>query len=249
MRQSPVLLALLPLAIGLSGAACEANTPLRVGATAASLTIPWGRDDVADFIGDSLVEGGIGGPGGTSVAWHTPLESEAAAQLGHPVAAFAHGYSATTMASWPDHYTDVLGHGGTIAFVAWGVNDVSFGIDPATTAAQLKAGVLAVWARESAKKLVIVGPMNNGERWPEGANKWDTRIAATSAAMKEAADELAGSGPITWVDPRVWWFGAAEAANPGDTDGVFQLTVDNLHLNARGAQGVADYIWSLREPD
>jgi lysophospholipase L1-like esterase len=239
------------LAVALSGAACGANTPLRVGATSAALTIPWGPDEVVDFSGDSLVEGGIGGPGGASVPWHTPLVADAASGVGDgkPSATFAHGYSGTAMSTWASRYTDVLGHGGTIAFVAWGVNDATQGVAPAETAADLKTGVLAVWAREPAKKLVIFGPMNNGEEWPEGANEWDAKIAATSAAMQAATDELAAWGPITWVDPRAWWFGAVEAANPKDKDDVFQLTVDNLHLNERGAQGAADYIWSLRVPD
>jgi hypothetical protein len=237
------------LALALAG--CGANTPLRVGhAMAALTTIPWGAGEVVDYSGDSLVQGGISSSAGFSVPWRTPLEADAEAALGSgkPRASFFHGYTGTAMSAWVSSYTDVLGHGGTIAFVAWGVNDVTQGVPPETTAADLKRGVLGVWAVEPQKRIVVVGPMNYGERWPEGSTTVDPGIAATSAAMKAAADELAASGTISWVDPRVWWFPAIEAANPDDMAGSLTLTVDGLHLNGRGASGAATYIWSLRDP-
>jgi hypothetical protein len=241
-----------PLALALAGAACGPNTPLRVGpAPAALATIPWGPGEVVDYCGDSLVAGGVSGAGGVSVAWPTPFEADVDATLGaagKPRATAVHGYTGTQMSAWAATYRDVLGHAGTIAFVAWGVNDAIARVAPAATRASLEAGVRAAWAVEPTKRFVIIGPMNAGERWPEGAGDVDASIEATSAAMKAGADALAASGTITWVDPRAWWFPAIEAANPTDTEGALALTVDGLHLNARGASGAADFIWSLRDP-
>lgn len=225
---------------------------------AARTTFVWGAYERSVINGDSLVAGGIGG---VSVPWRAPLLDPITltyapyagcrrGNIGLPLAYDINGFSGTTMAVWASNAASlVLGHGYTICFVAWGVNDASGSVAPATTAANLATGINAVWASEPGIKMVVVGPMNNGQLWPQGANPTDANIAATSAAMQAECDVLSASGVITWIDPRTYWFATIPTYNPTNVNGptAFCLTVDNLHLNSQGAGLVANgAIWSQR---
>lgn len=209
--------------------------------------------------GDSLVAGGISGVGGISVPWRDQLEpiinqtfngtSPCKVQdLGRPTLYRIQGFSSTTMAQWSSGYAaQVLGQGCTLCFVAYGVNDALMAVAPATTAANLRTGVLGCWASEPGIKMVVVGPMNDGVQWPQGANAADAAIAATSAAMQAMCDTLSASGQITWIDPRTYWFSIVPTYNPTNVAGTGGLTVDGLHLNNVAAPLVANgAIWAQR---
>lgn len=222
----------------------------------ARTTFVWGPFERAVINGDSLVAGGISG---ISVPWRMPLLDPITftfapyvgcrrGNTGLPLAYDINGLSSTTMAQWASTATSlVLGHGYTICFVAYGVNDALTAVAPATTAANLQTGVLGCWASEPTIKMVIVGPMNDGVQWPQGANAADSAIATTSAAMQAMCDTLSASGQITWIDPRTYWFGILPTYNPGNVAGTGGLTIDALHLNSQGAGLVANgAIWSQR---
>lgn len=257
---SPRKIAGLTVAVLLLAAvsSCGSNAQASGGARG---TIPWGPFEVVDYSGDSLVAGGIGGPAGTSVPWRTPLEADVNATFnvtqackvvdaGRPLSYHVHGYSGTQMDQWASTaVADVTGHGCTIAFVAWGRNDAVAGTAPATTKANLKSGVLAVWAVEPNIKVVVVGVQEDGELWPDGAGPNDAAIDAMNVAIHAGADELSASGPISYIDIRTFWFSVIPALNPANTNGNYTMTVDNLHLNAVGARKTADYLWTLRVPN
>lgn len=137
-----------------------------------------------------------------------------------------------------------------LCFVEWGVNDADGGVAPDTTASNLRTGTRNCpgWNAGGRLRIVVLGPMNNGEKWGQGANTWDANIAATTFAMKQMCDilsnDFAGANTrITYLDPRAWWFPAIQIANPTNTDGNNTLTVDGLHLNATGASGEANWVY------
>jgi GDSL-like Lipase/Acylhydrolase family len=220
----------------------------------------WGPYEKPMFAGDSLVAGGISGTGGLSMPWRYPLQNNVTqtfltpsscryVDTGMPTTWAVNGYSGTLMDTWQTNAVAITtGKGYTIVFVAWGVNDASTGGSSITNVGTyLSNGCNAVWAIEPGIKFVVVGPMNNGEMWPQGANAADANIALVTANIKTACDTLSASGTITYLDPRTEWFPMIQIANPANTNGNFTLTVDNLHLNPTGAAQVAtSCIWSHR---
>jgi hypothetical protein len=227
-------------------------------------TFVWGPYEKPVINGDSLVAGGISGPGGgPSIPWRQPMFDIITrtftvragcryADAGMPLTYVANGASGTLMDYWSTNAaTLVLGHGYTICFVAWGVNDASGAVSPATTGGRLITGVQAVWASEPGMRMVVVGAMNNGEQWPDGGNAADANIDATNygtGGIRDACDTLSASGTITFLDPRAWWFGPTgiKVPNPGNGGAVYVWTVDNLHLNYPGALATANELWSHR---
>jgi lysophospholipase L1-like esterase len=196
--------------------------------------------DTIKVVGDSETAGGIVGPGGTSTPWQVNL----AADLGGVAQAGTIGAVGVLM-SWfadPTNYTACTAGLPTILFLELSTNDVP-ATAPATTAANLKTGALGFWGILPGSRIVVLGPFNHGEQWPDGANASDANADATTAAMIQACNQLAAAGhPITFINVRANWFVEEASANPTNDGAGYYLTVDHLHLNATGAADMSQIV-------
>jgi hypothetical protein len=167
---------------------------------------------------------------------------------GHPVAFSVNGASGTLMSQWASNYGSMaVIYSPTLCFVAWGRNNASAGGSAiAAAGTDLITGTMGLWATIPTCRVVVVGAMNNGELWPQGAGSLDANIDAVNVAIQSACNTLSASGTITYIDPRPWWFATIPLYNPSNLPGTDFLTVDGLHLNALGASLAAANLMTFR---